>query len=460
MADTPSPSAPGNEELVQLIFDSATDYAIFSVDPEGLVTSWNRGAERVLGWTTEEILGRSADVIFPPEDRAAGAAERERAQAAATGRADDERWQQRRDGSLFWASGLMLRLADPSLGFAKILRDRTERHHAEERLRQSEERFRILATHVPQLVFQSRADGDRTWPSPQWSEFTGVSAADSAGFGWLEAIHPDDREGTLAAWREAARTGEHYSEQRVRRHSDGQWRWHQTRARPVPHVAGLPGDWIGTMTDVHDLVGLQERQKMLVAELQHRTRNLLALTHSIALQTMRRTASFETFQREFDVRLRALSRVQALVTGVDYGNVDLRDLLTAELQAHDGGRGSDRITIEGPALPLPSSAAQALGLALHELVTNAAKYGALLQERGRLAVTWQIGGEAGQQRYARLTWKETGVTIPERTRVEGKQGYGRQLIENALPYQLAARTSFVFEPDGVRCTIEIDLDGA
>src|SRR5689334_4775835 len=90
--------APASDELLRLVFESAHDYAIFSMDPAGMVTTWNSGAERLTGWRAAEIMGRTADVIFTPEDRAAGAAQQERAQASTKGRAEDDRWQQRKDG--------------------------------------------------------------------------------------------------------------------------------------------------------------------------------------------------------------------------------------------------------------------------------------------------------------------------------------------------------------------------
>lgn len=459
MHDQQIPRAPLDHELLSLIIESATDYAIFSLDREGLVTSWNSGAKRLIGWTVEEIIGRPADVIFTPEDRAAGAPEQERLQAASTGRGEDERWQLRRDGSRFWASGLMMPLDDPALGFIKILRDRTEKHLADKRLQKSEERFRLLATNIPQLVFRGLADGHRTWPSPQWIDFTGVDADQSRVFGWLDAVHPDDRESTLAAWRASEQSGEHYSEQRVRRQHDGQWRWHQTRARPIRRGLGRITEWVGTMTDVHDLRGLQERQKVLMAELQHRTRNLLAVAQAIATRTLRTSRSLDDFQEEFEKRLRALGRVQALITGIDYAKVELRDLLTAELQAHGGSNmGSGRVTLDGPAVQLPAAAAQALGLALHELMTNAVKHGALSHDHGRLAVTWQLRRREGGRLSARLEWKESGVTFPAPQTQDRRRGYGRELIERALPYQLGAETALLLEPDGVRCTINIEVE--
>jgi PAS domain S-box-containing protein len=274
-------------EFLRLIFESAKDFAIFSMDRFGRATSWNQGAERVLGFTAEEILGESVDVIFPPEEGGAKAAEEERATALRDGRAEDERWQRRKDGTRFWASGLLMPLAVPGAGFVKILRDRTDAHQWEARLRENEERFRILATSIPQLVFRTRSDGYRTWPSPQWIAFTGLDVEASLGLGWLDAIHPDDRRRTLDAWSEARLTGEYYCEHRVLK-TTGEYRWHQTRATPV---GDSDADWVGTMTDVHDMRALRDRQDVLLAELQHRTRNLLAVVQAIANQTQRTSES-------------------------------------------------------------------------------------------------------------------------------------------------------------------------
>lgn len=446
MTERPS-AGPESDELLRLIFESATDYAIFSMDADGLVTSWNVGAERVLGYAETEIVGCPAEVIFTPEDRVLGMPRIEQETALAEGRARDERWTMRADGSRFWASGLMMPLADPAGGFIKILRDRTERHIAEQHLLASEARFRLLATQVPQLVFLTRPDGWRTWGSPQWIAFTGISLDDSLGEGWLDAIHPDDREATLAAWAAARETGACYVEHRIRS-AHGEYRWHQTRARP-PLPEAETGEWVGTMTDVHELRDLKDRQQVLMAELQHRTRNLLAVVRAIATQTARASASFDGFTREFESRLGALSRIQSLVSRAETGEIDVRELVTAELAAHSG----DKAEITGPPVALPPTAAQALGLALHELVTNALKYGAIAQEQARLEVAWRIETVAGE-RFVTLDWAESGVRMPE---APSTKGFGSDLIERALPYQLGAKTTLRFDPDGVRCVIRVPL---
>jgi PAS domain S-box-containing protein len=443
------------EQLFDLVVESSLDIAIFTIDADGKTTSWNVGAERLFGYSEAEMLGASADAIFTKEDRAAGVPEREKSAAATFGRALDERWHQRKDGSRFWASGLLMTLRGANPGFAKIARDRTEQHLARERLRENEQRFRLLATSIPQLVFLTRPDGSRTWPSPQWIIFTGMSFEESLGFGWLDAVHPEDREATERAWIEAREKGEYYVEHRVQRARDKAYLWHQTRAKPLENAAA--SDWVGTMTDIDDLRGLQSRQHVLMAELQHRTRNLLAVVQSIANQTLRTSRSLEVFGSQFGSRLQALSRVQSLLARVEDQAIDLHALVAAELAAHDHAdpAESSKVTVGGPSVALPASAAQALGLALHELATNAVKYGALAQPNGKLAVTWTLAEEHPAATVA-LEWHESGVSM-QNSGPPKRKGYGSKLIEEALPYQLGAKTKLDFQADGVRCAIVVPI---
>src|SRR3954471_811929 len=134
----PSRSPPSSDEMLRLIVESANDVAIIAIDGDGYVISWNAGAERLLGYAADEIVGHDGAIVFAPEDRAAGVPEKERADARAKGRTEDERWHVRKDGARFWASGIVTPLADGS-GFVKIFRDLTERRVAQEQLRKSEE---------------------------------------------------------------------------------------------------------------------------------------------------------------------------------------------------------------------------------------------------------------------------------------------------------------------------------
>jgi PAS domain S-box-containing protein len=441
--------SPQDADLLRLIFESATDFAVFAEDISGRVIRWNTGAERLTGYSEQEIMGETGDIIFTNEDRAAGAPESERSGAISDGRSEDERWHQRKDGSRFWGSGLMMPLQTGD-GFVKIMRDRTAHHITEQGLRESEARFRLLATSIPQLVFRSLPDGARSWGSPQWEIYAGLSDMESRGFGWLEAIHPDDRESTRARWHDAQLSGEYYIEHRIRRFADAQYRWHQTRARPADHSSM---EWVGTSADVHEMRGLQDRQQVILSELQHRTRNLLALVQAVARQTLKVSASLADFARQFESRLAALSRVQGILARADHGPIDLKQIVHAELEAH-GGVAAE---ISGPSVDLAPNAAQALALALHELATNAVKYGALRQPSGKLSVKWSLGHDQNGP-TAMLEWRETGVAMPDLAAAKRRKGYGTELIERALPYQLNALTCLEFTHEGVRCTVELPLE--
>ena len=200
-----------------------------------------------------------------------------------------------------------------------------------------------------------------------------------------------------------------------------------------------------TFVDVSGLSRAEARQRVLVAELQHRTRNLLAVVQSIAQQTLGKGGSLDAFGQ----RLAALGRVQGLLSQDGEGEIDLVDVVDVELRAQ-ATIPNERITVGGPHVGLKRDQVQTMALALHELATNALKYGALKPGgTGTLDVSWRIDG-----RTLVLEWLERGVAMPE---VPGRRGYGRTLIEKALGYALRARTDFTLGPDGVSCRIELDM---
>ena len=208
--------------------------------------------------------------------------------------------------------------------------------------------------------------------------------------------------------------------------------------------------WVAAQRDVTERHRAQARQAVLMAELQHRTRNLLAVVGAIADRTFSRNPALA----EYGARLAALGRVQSLLSGKTQDwSVPVAEVVRAELDAHGAGPGG-QIQVGGPAIELSGDQVQAVALALHELATNAVKHGALAQASGRLSVTWQVEGGGDDARLV-IDWRESGVSMPGGP--PAHRGYGTGLITVALPYQLDAETALEFAPDGVRCRIALPL---
>jgi len=178
----------------------------------------------------------------------------------------------------------------------------------------------------------------------------------------------------------------------------------------------------------------------------------------MAEKTSRNSTDLADFRSRFCDRLDAMARVQGLLSRLnDHDRVTFNDLIHSEMLAVDGG--TDRVTLIGPKdVRLRSSTVQTLAMALHELATNAVKYGALSQPSAQLAITWSLerSGEGGES-WLHIDWRERGVDMPARGLRPRGGGQGRELIEQALPYQLSAKTVFELVSDGVHCTISVPV---
>jgi two-component sensor histidine kinase len=199
-----------------------------------------------------------------------------------------------------------------------------------------------------------------------------------------------------------------------------------------------------------------ENQRVLVAELQHRTRNIIAVVQSIAEQSAENTSSAGSFLEGFNRRLSALSRVQSLLSRSDAERITVGALVRMELEAIGFSGMSDRISLSGPELRLPNAVVQTLALVLHELTTNALKHGSLGRETGTLDVVWHL--RLDPDRHLVLEWKERGLQLSPQQQVFAHRGQGSELIEEALPYTLGARTSLKLEESGLVCVIDLPLD--
>ena len=260
-----------SEEFYSNLIAQVKDYAIFTTDPRGVITTWNEGCKNVLGYDRDEFIGQHIKMLFTSESLASGAADIEIESATEKDSASDDRWMMRKGGERFWASGITTATRDETgnlTGFIKVMRDLTERKRLEEQLRQSQTYLRVLIDSLPQLVWTCRPNGECDYLGPQWTSYTGVPESEQLGFGWLNQLHPDDREPTRAAWNHAVEgVGAFDVEYRIRG-ADGNYRWFKTRAVPLRSEEGEIIKWFGTSTDIED----QKRVEALLRENEERLR--------------------------------------------------------------------------------------------------------------------------------------------------------------------------------------------
>lgn len=317
------------ERFLEAIVQSAIDYAIISIDLDGVVTSWSEGARKILGWSEQEVVGKHAAIFFTHEDRESGVLQDEMTAAMRSGRGNDERWHLRADGTSFWASGEMMALRAPDdniIGFIKILRDRTEE--------------------------RERAD----------------------------------------------------------------------------------------------------RERLLMHELAHRMKNTLSVVQAIVTQSLRNAASLNDASGKLLSRISAYAGAHEILLQKNWTSATLASLVDAA-RRNIGLEGSERISFGGPEIELGPQAALSVSMVLHELLTNAAKYGALSNADGRVEVEWSITRrERGKVLF--VSWRETGG--PAITATSDRTGFGSRLIMTSLSAYGEANISY--EPSGIVLDAELQLD--
>lgn len=530
------------------IFESATDYGIVVLDRDGIVTDWNEGASRILGWALDEIRGQDVSVIFTPEDRDKGVHLQEMRLAIAQGHGTDERWHIRKNGERFWANGEMMPLhaEDGTLeGYVKVLRDRTSQRLADEAIRSSEKRWRELFENMGEGFFVAELLRDQEGQpvdyrfleiNPAFARQRRISVDDVGST--IRSLTPDFPQWVIDRYAETVDTGEpqtfevfiedarRWLEVRVKKElgdrfstmsfditdrkaaeerlaladerlkmsldaSDGvalwDWmldtdllhgdenfarmygldlektrsgltmyeyqehvveedlfplraalkdvfdhgapfdieyriavpgealRWVECKGRLIAGADGNPIRFSGTAVDITKLKDAEHQKQLLMEEMAHRVKNSFAVVQAIASQTLR--GIDPAIAAALQNRITALGLAQNVLLKTSWASTTIHALLDDVLLTQtDAGR----FDVIGPETEIGPKAALSLSLLIHEMSTNAMKYGALSSPDGKVEIRWQF-----RDGRFELTWRESGGPPVSPS---ARRGFGSKLI--------------------------------
>ena len=453
--------ARAGEHRLSMILDSAVDHAIITTNLDGTITGWNPGARNIMGWEVDEIVGQPGHIIFTPEDRNAGTPEHEMEEALREGVAVDERWHVRKDGSRFWASGLMMQLRNGKLeGYLKILRDRTAQHRAEEAQRHQAEITQTIASNAADAMFLMDANGDVTFANPAAERMFGWAEDELLGRKLHDILHYRYPDGRPFPMKECA-LGRVFTSRRTLSHHEDLF--YRKDGSPIPvSCSNAPilhdGEIVGAALIVRDITErreAEERRQLLLNELNHRVKNTLAIVQGVAQQSFKGETSLPEQRKMFEARLAALSAAHNVLTRQNWEHAQLCEIIERSLVPFQRLRG-DRLLVAGPDTRLFPKTAVSLAMAFHELATNALKYGALSNETGRVVVKWHIA-RGGDGPRLKLMWREEGGPPVEEPK---RRGFGSRLIERGLAAELRGTVELEFLRSGLTCLVDAPLPAA
>ncbi len=450
-----SPSALFDEQpALQLVYDTAPIGLAF-LSPDCRYLQINQQLTDICGISVQDHLGRSVRECVPA---LADAVEEIVASIMATGEpvigvevaGQRPGHSEHRSWITYWHP--LRGLNGEILGVNVAAEEITERKQAQAALQASERQFHTLADAIPQLVWMAGPDGTVFWSNNRWYEYTGLQRGGPGNRDWRAFLGPERLAEIGDHWSRSLAAGTALELELTLRGHDERYRPFLTRIIPVRDSESRIYMWVGTHIDISEQKQREEHIRFISDELSHRTKNLLAVVMAVANQTAQYSEDVAQYKKRFSERLVALSHCHDLLVRDSWHGSTLHDLVSAQMRPF-GEVTAGRIRASGPAILLRPEAVQHLGLALHELATNASKHGALSGDLGEVSIQWDLDRATDT---IRLHWREDGgppVVPPER------RGFGHVVIEKIVPGALQGDGALVFASTGVSWTFQFPQGG-
>jgi PAS domain S-box-containing protein len=426
---------------------------VWFASPDGSINFLNDRWYAYTGQTPEVALPDGWTSVIHPDDRQHVAGRWAEARAEQVPYAVECRYRSA-GGSYRWYVARAEPVRDESgavtawFGTSTDIHDRKQ---IEERLLESAQRLDLAVTAHGIGIFDWHIPSGHVIWTEQEEQVFGLAPRSFGGHisNWAEHVLPEDAEAMNAdmAMAMAERRESYDFAFRIRR-PDGEVRWIEGSSRFIYREDGTPERMVGTNIDATDRRRAEEHQRLLVNELNHRVKNTLAIVQGIAQQSFKGVEGAAAAKSAFEGRLAALSAAHNLLTRENWESASIANVIAESMAPYAGG---GRVEMIGPELKLMPKTAVSLALAVHELGTNAAKYGALSNGHGRVAIRWRSTGDR-----LSLVWQEVGgppVSPPT------KRGFGTRMIERSLASELDGEVSIRFEPGGLVCTVDARLPG-
>jgi len=435
-----------SEAIFRAMFDVSSVGKI-EVDPGTTrILRANAAMCKFVGYSEAELLARSVLDITHPDDRDRSRELGDRQAAGEPVAFDVEKRYIHKDGHVVWARTTVNVIPDGSgrpWRQTSVIQNITARKHAEQELRASKDRLQ-LAFDATQLGWWQYDPIRRVGSGDsRFKEIFDLTTDEISIEDFMGRVHPDDAERVWVdrqAALDPADPKRSPSEFRIQRRN-GEIRWVEAHRLAYFEGAGPERRVVsfgGTVQDITERKEREEKEHLLMREINHRAKNMLSVVDAIAHQTA--TKSPEDFVERFSERIQALSANQDLLVRNDWNGVEIEDLVCAQLALFADLIGS-RITVQGPKLRLKAASAQAIGLALHELATNGGKYGALSKDTGRLEIAWGTESETFT-----MSWTERDgppVSPPQR------RGFGTVVMKEMAERSVGGRVELDYAPSGV-----------